>query len=479
MPARLLDGQVAIPGHIARHSAVGGGRPDYNGWVNLKLHLLIRMTLMGLLCWLAVSIYLVAQSGRRAAQEIGAIADQLQPMVKADVMRRWVSLDSDARHPDLGGAAARFPEPMCLRYRAQDGSDSDWGCGPSQAGIAVPFGIARLLSALGPGHLALQRDITVYGLRVGTLRVESDDASLWQRQWRSVRELLALTAVMLLALDLLAFWVIGRALRPAATIVAAVEQLGEGSHDVRLPVLRPREFGLIGNGINRLAQRLADSHAARAALTTRLIRVQEDERRELAHELHEEFGQCVSALGAISATLSQSVIAGEQLTEADVMPLESAVEQMLQSLRNLLQRMSQPPLEGQGLRSALADLVTAWQIRVRHGPRIEFDADAGTDAVPNNEYALCLYRVVQECLNNIARHAPGSRLARVSIRQKALKLCLRVSNDLDELMQQRAVPGSGMGLALLGERVRSLSGSFSIEVSAGEFAVNAELPVGA
>jgi two-component system sensor histidine kinase UhpB len=173
------------------------------------------------------------------------------------------------------------------------------------------------------------------------------------------------------------------------------------------------------------------------------------------------------------------VIAGEQLTEADVAPLEAAVEQMLHSLRNLLQRMSQPPLEGQGLRSALADLVTAWQSKVRHGPRIEFDADAGTETVPSNEYALCLYRVVQECLNNIARHAPGSRVARVYIRQDALKLCLRVSNDLDQLMQPRAVAGSGMGLALLGERVRSLRGSFSVEVSEVEFAVNAELPVGA
>jgi len=95
--------------------------------MNLKLHLLVRMTLMGLLCWLGVSIYVVAQSGRQAAREIAAMADELQPMLTADVMRRWVSLDADARHPDLGGAAARFPQPMCLRYRALDGSDSAWG----------------------------------------------------------------------------------------------------------------------------------------------------------------------------------------------------------------------------------------------------------------------------------------------------------------------------------------------------------------
>src|ERR1700733_1072366 len=158
--------------------------------MNLKLYLLIRMTLMGLLCWLAVSVYLVGQSGRRAAEDIAAVADQLQPMVAADVMRRWASLDSDVRHPDLGGAAARFPEPMCLRYRAADGSDSDWGCGASTAGSGVPHWIAPALRALGPGHISLPRQITVYGLVAGTLRVESDDATLMRHQWRSVRDLL-------------------------------------------------------------------------------------------------------------------------------------------------------------------------------------------------------------------------------------------------------------------------------------------------
>src|ERR1700733_9544114 len=186
--------------------------------MNLKLYLLIRMTLMGLLCWLAVSVYLVGQSGRRAAEDIAAVADQLQPMVAADVMRRWASLDADVRHPDLGGAAARFPEPMCLRYSARDGSESEWGCGPSHSASGVPPWIVRVLDALGPGHITLQRQISAFGIRVGALRVESDATSLLQHQWRSVRELMALSAVMLLTLDVLAFWIIGRALRPTAKI---------------------------------------------------------------------------------------------------------------------------------------------------------------------------------------------------------------------------------------------------------------------
>jgi two-component system, NarL family, sensor histidine kinase UhpB len=258
-------------------SSIRATGSHYNGPMNLKLYLLIRMTAVGLLCWLGVSIYLVGQSGRRAVEDINSAANQLQPMVAADVMRRWASVDSDLRRPDLAGAAARFPEPLCLRYRAMDGSASDWGCSPSPVSHGVPLGIAKALSALGPGHISLRREIVVYGLRVGTLLVEKDDASLLLHEWSSVRELLVLAALMLLTVDVLAFWVVGRALQPTAQIVAAVEQLGEGRHDVVLPTLRPREFKLIASGINGLAKRLADSHAARAELTARLIRVQEDE----------------------------------------------------------------------------------------------------------------------------------------------------------------------------------------------------------
>lgn len=406
--------------------------------MNLKLYLLWRMTLVGLACWLGVSIVLVVQSGREEQKHIAAVADQLVPMVGAEVMRRLISADLDARQPDLSGMAARFPEPLCLRYSAKDASVWDWGCEPSPAAAAAPRWISRLLTALGPGHISLQRQISVYGRPTGVLTVETDDATLLGRQWANVRQLLGLAALTLLTLEILVFLVIGR--------------------------------------INRLAERLAESHAARAELTVRLIRLQEDERRELAHELHEEFGQCVSALGALSASLRQSVAAGETLAESDVVPLETSVERMLASLRGMLQRMSQPPLDRQGLRSAVADLVTAWRIEAQVGSRLVLEADVGTEGLRNDESALCAYRIVQECLSNIARHAPHCKTACVGIRRESHTLHVRVSNDLEGA---RPTPGSGvgMGLRLLNERVHSLGGFFSIDVSATEFAVRASLPV--
>jgi two-component system, NarL family, sensor histidine kinase UhpB len=97
--------------------------------------------------------------------------------------------------------------------------------------------------------------------------------------------------------------------------------------------------------------------------------------------------------------------------------------------------------------------------------------------VPSNEYALCVYRIVQECLSNIARHAPACQTARVHIRQEPQALHVRVSNDLVGATEDGGTSGTGMGLKLLGERVRALRGVFSVEISATEFAVQADLPM--
>jgi signal transduction histidine kinase len=105
----------------------------------------------------------------------------------------------------------------------------------------------------------------------------------------------------------------------------------------------------------------------------------------------------------------------------------------------------------------------------------------------SDEQALCIYRLVQECLANVARHAPNSRLVVVRVTAQGAKASVRISNDRsepDKLVGNDGTPdggaavtvGSGMGLRLLAERVRSLRGSFRATAGADEFIVQAELP---
>ncbi|MGA2397055.1 MAG: hypothetical protein ABSG30_03165 [Steroidobacteraceae bacterium] len=422
-------------------------------------------------------MYVVTQAGRRTAQNMTVVADKLQAMVSLDVMQRLLSTGSDAGYPALSSAASYFADPLCLHYRAADGSTSKYGCGPGQQSEDYPRWLMRGLAALAPRHIELQREISLWSRTAGVLGVELDEDRLLGHEWHSIKELLELTAVTLLVLSALIFWVFGRALRPAAKIVVALEQLGSGRDYVSMPYFQPREFGLIADGINRLAARLAQSTHARENLTARLIQLQEAERREIVHELHEEFGQCVAGLSAVGMSLRTSVVNGERVTETDVEQLEDGIESMLTSLRNLLQRMSSSPTERQGLRSALADLVAAWQRRLPDGVCIAVDFQSLAGDIPNDERALCAYRIVQECLSNVARHAPTSPQINISVHEDVQQLRVQISNEcVDAGRTAAAAATTGMGLLLLEERVRGLHGKFAVVASAREFMVQAVLP---
>ena len=102
---------------------------------------------------------------------------------------------------------------------------------------------------------------------------------------------------------MLATLIIGHALIPARTIIDGLRKLRLGDLSWRLPRFRAAEFNLIARAFNELSENLARTNAARAELTTRLFHVQEEERRALARDLHDEFGQCLSATAALAASI--------------------------------------------------------------------------------------------------------------------------------------------------------------------------------
>ena len=449
--------------------------------MNLKRYLLLRMVLVALLCWLGVSAYLIGRSGQQMGDAMARDADQMQVLLETALHRQHTTPEPGPRVPPLHQLAGRFAEPFCLRYQALNGTTTEDGCDRTGTDDPLPRWLANLLTWDGHRPNALQRDIGLWGLPVGTLSIEPDRPHLLARQWHTLRDLLWLATAIVLALGTLTFLVIDRALRPAQQLVAALdhlaagEQLDEITAKAELPDFQPREFGQIAAGINRLSTRLNQLSAARRELMACLINLQEQERRDLAHGLHDEFGQCVAALSANSALLKSLAVQGEAVAENDFEPLEQTIEHMLAALRSLLLRMAPPLLESRGLTSALNDLITGWQAGQLGAPPLTVDIDPGLDARLPDERALCVYRVVQECLNNIARHARQSTAVHIAIRQENQTLLVGVTNHAPPAGS--AYPGSGMGLRLLAERLRAAGGMLSIDAPPGCFAVQASLPL--
>jgi len=197
-------------------------------------------------------------------------------------------------------------------------------------------------------------------------------------------------------------------------------------------------------------------------LSSRLVQVQESERRAIARELHDEIGQSVSGLllgiGNTAATLSREQN-GPALTQLD--DLRHLAERTVASVRNMSLLLRPSMLDDLGLVPALQ-----WQAReVSRTANIFVQVSAETiceeDVTEDNK--TCIYRLVQEALQNVARHA-GATVVRISL-SKDLKNTLML--QIEDNGRGFASREKGLGILGMEERVRQRNGSIHIDSEAG------------
>jgi signal transduction histidine kinase len=216
---------------------------------------------------------------------------------------------------------------------------------------------------------------------------------------------------------------------------------------------------------------LARSRHALQELSARLVDAQESERRAISRELHDEVGQALGALlvdiGRLSSTLSGD--RPEVKTQLD--NLKSVAERTFQSVRNIALLLRPSMLDDLGLAAALE-----WQGREvsRHSEiEVSVESESAPEDLPD-EYKICIYRLVQEALNNAVRHS-GARNAKVVVERLAKSVLVRVTDD-----GRGFDPGRLRGMGILGmeERVKRLGGALRVESQPGKGAtVTAELPL--
>jgi len=208
-------------------------------------------------------------------------------------------------------------------------------------------------------------------------------------------------------------------------------------------------------------------------LSARLVEAQENERRAISRELHDEVGQSLSALlvelGNLSASLSD---AQTEDLRGHVDVIKKLAENSVKVVRNMALLLRPSMLDDFGLIPALE-----WQAREvsrRTGMRVNVAAENVSDDLPE-EHKTCIYRVVQEALHNCSRHA-GSSVVRVSVRQEPDKLAISIQDDGKGFQPRHE---RGLGLLGIEERVTHLGGSFRVESEPGHGAMLAiVLPLG-
>ncbi|QID17373.1 HAMP domain-containing protein [Nitrogeniibacter mangrovi] len=211
------------------------------------------------------------------------------------------------------------------------------------------------------------------------------------------------------------YWAVRHAFAPLRQIVATIGAFGRQRYDARLPDRGVRELDVISHALNHLAQSLARVEGERRDLSLKVLTLQEDERARIARELHDEFGQVLTAMRADLTFLQRSLPAG-----SDVLAVAAALEAQCvgiqQGVRGLLGWLSAPGLEGgrggrrEGARlgEMIRALVDNWALRP--GQDTDYHLDLRLSGELPQALALSLYRMTQEALTNVARHAQAGRV---------------------------------------------------------------------
>ncbi|WP_316229581.1 histidine kinase [Bradyrhizobium sp. SZCCHNR1070] len=452
--------------------------------MRLVLQLIARLALIVVLCLATAAVWVTIDAYRSVDRATAATADRVSQALEALYWRELLLRSSRRSEHLLPVPEWRTIETMkliapgiCVQFQPQAAFEKPL-CGQSKGlGQAPPHWFAATVQTLLGDHAAVAQSISARSTTAGTVSAIADPDAAIQLAWQRIQDSFGVALAMALAIGLLASLAIAHALAPARAIVAALQRMADGEHRPALPRFRSMELAMIGQAVTELGNRLAQATEQRAALTERLLDIRDDERRALARELHDEFGQNLTAILAFASTIEAESAPQHKRVAQDARMITQAVTHLMACLRGTLSRLRRPLAEELGLEAGLIALTENCQHAARPTIRLDLQGDLADIQGP---VAVTAYRVAQECLTNALRHATASEISlkveRRSGPDGALLICIEDDGGGDAAPLAQS---SGFGLTGIRERIAAVGGSLSIVSATRGLSVAATIPLAA
>ncbi len=322
--------------------------------------------------------------------------------------------------------------------------------------------------------------VIVRGERVGQVLLRSNPYDEMSEIWTDLSWLALLILLMSALIVLLIYVATALSLRPLGALADSLDDLEQGRFSAGVAPVRLVELQRIGARCQSLAQTLQRLLADNSLLIDKLISVQEAERREVAHELHDEFGPALFGIRAEVASIMrrctpEAVIKEDRLAAiaARATTISGLVDGIQHTNARMLARLRPLVLEEMGIEQALGQLIASWR-QLRPEVAWSLELSCGLAAL-DDAVALVLFRLVQECLTNVARHA-GARHVLIQLRDAPdhARLQATISDDGCGFAQPQQY---SYGLLGMTERVRSVGGRISMRNgAAGGATIDVLLP---
>jgi two-component system, NarL family, sensor histidine kinase UhpB len=375
---------------------------------------------------------------------------------------------------DIRGLIAPFKHNRHLRVRVS-GRDLDLRVDPMRESSPYGNAPAWFVRLIGVAPQTALVPLTVAGRSMGTVVIETDPTNEILEVWSELSGggvVLALFCSLTMGVI---FLFTGRALRPLDRFAVALEQVGRGDYEtLRIGGRLTPELARLRDSFNRMAARLAATDAENRRLTEQVLTLQEEERNDLARDLHDEVGPLLFAISVDVGAMTRLLDEGRDAAlAAPLHSIAEAMQRLQRHVRGMLGRLRPIGLTELGLAETLEALVSFWRQRQ---PEIDFRCRIaeGCEALGEG-IDMIVYRIVQECLNNALRHGcPTTVTISVERNRARDEVSVAVIDDGSGLPDEAA---PGYGLLGMSERVRAAGGRLIlVNPPAGGLAVRATLP---
>jgi two-component system sensor histidine kinase UhpB len=312
--------------------------------------------------------------------------------------------------------------------------------------------------------------VMIAGRRVGDVVFSPDISADIFEKWVGFLAIAVSGAGLMLLTSIIAFFTAGALLRPLRQLGAGLTRIGKGEYDATIPIAGPPEIRKSCEEANELARTLSRLSLDNRELLRKLVSLQDDERRMLARELHDELGPLLFAIRANATALFETVQENRDLTPAAQEILQS-VETLQVANRRILQGLHPLYIHELGLEGSIRSLIKNAGLRAPE-LKITAELDPNLNSI-DRVLSETIYRVIQEAVTNVLKHA------------RATAMEIHAGIDGNQLLIDIADNGIGFspgvsfgrGLNGMSERVRALSGTFELLRKDGETLIRCRLPL--
>ena len=451
-------------------------------WQKLSLRARINLLLaLVLTIGLAINIArLVLEAGPRVQAEDQSVIRLAREFVETIVAGLNEAPDPDARLNQIVHDLSRLRHVSITRQDDAAGKVAD-RAGENGDPRSPP---AWFVALVHPEKTSVSVPISIHG-KPGSLVITSHPDDEMAEIWDGIVTQLEVGSAIAIALFLITMLVVGRALAPLQALSQAMTKIEAGFYDARVEPGGAPELAAICTKLNHLAATLGDAVEDKRQLAERAVSLQDMERKEIARELHDEFGPYLFALRAHAGALMR--LSDFHQPDANALrkhggAILEQVNALQQFNRRILEKLRPVGLAELGLREALGALLRLWG---ESHPDVTIDTSLSHSLDDAGETAdLTIYRIVQEALTNVFRHA-GATSVNVTIEpaeqptgMHGSRGCARVRIS-DNGRGIRPDHKLGLGLTGMRERILALGGTLSIASDDRGVTVEAIVPKGA